>query len=812
MGKLKLKHRILILAGIFLIAIIAFFIYRQQASVVRNEVYSATLEEAKLPVVYAEMCGTQMNCMRAHTSDVAYDETYDTLTILPEDRFLKLHVQGGSVYMISASYEIRNSDLTQLIEKTDITDIVKDGSDIQLTLPIQNLILKDKEYRLDLSLITQEMGEVHYYSRILLTDETELASEMLELVNEFSTRNFNYDDAKENTTYVETDGTADDTTLAYTNLKSTFNNLAYNGLKLTPDSKKDIRFCTYDGNTGEVHLSFLASRNLSSGVSELYEINETYTMRMGLVRLYLLNYSRKIREVYTGDNQSSGKRIILGINNENELDYLNTRDNNKTYFVATRDLWCFDAVNKSVKNIFSFRSNKSDDMVNGYQRHGIKLIRCDEEGNLTFLLYGYMNRGVHEGQTGMSLLTYDVKEDTVSEKFFLPIARTYESIKADVDAFSYLSNSNIYYAKIDGNFYAIDISEGSYFTLVEGLLDGNYSICQDKGRLAWQEENDKFGSSVINIFDLETGKKQEIRASEGMLLKVKGFIGTDIVISSHMKENEWKVNGIARSIPASIVEIMDKDLNVLKHYEHRDEYIGTIDVHDGRVNLQLLTKNADGSYKKSGEDTIVSSTVSLDQRDGIGSYSDDYKKTVYYVVVNEDVRRNSIKVAADTELVEGGVLVEDMEIGPDERYHAYGDNEMIVVTDEVAKAINNAYDKMGYVRCKGTTVYNRPAMVTSRILDGVETITKDLLRQRKDGELFDLYGITLREALYYVSMKYPVLAYTDSGRAVAIYAYDKSTVSLYDLNTLKREYWNQEEAGNMFARGGGDFSCDFTFD
>lgn len=800
------------IAGVFLIALIVFFLLRQKESVVHNEVYSRSLEESKLPVVWVEMLGYEMNCMRGHTTPVSYEETYDTLTLLPENRVLTFHVENSGSSKLNASYEIRNADLSELIDKADITDTVRDETGVKMHIMVPNLIIRDKEYRLDIALQTQEAGTVHYYTRLIQTDEDELAAQMVQLVNDFSSRNFNLDDAKENTTYVETDGTADDSTLDYTNLKSTFNNLAFNNLKLSPSAKQDLRFSYYDGNTGEIRLNYMAYREKSGGDMETYEISETYTMRMGLNRIYMLNFSRNMREVYSGYGSTSGKRILLGINKEDELESMTSPDGQKVYFLATRDLWCYDMSQKTVENIFSFRSNTSSDMVNGYRRHNMHIINCDENGDLTFLLYGYMNRGIHEGATGMALMNYDVETDTVTEKFFLPIARTYESIAQDVKTFNYLSESEIFYLKIDGNFYGIDTRDGSAIVLAEGLLDGNYQISKTMQKIAWQEDNDKFGSSVINILDLESGKKQEIRSEEGMLLKAEGFIGHDIAVSMHEISNACKVNGIVRSIPSNAVEILDDNLNVMKCYERKDEFIGDVNVHDGRINMKLLQKTDDGRFIESGEDTIVSSTEVPERRENIGSYNDNFKLKVCYVQLNDDVKGRGIRVAASTDIVDGGIEITGIKLTDDDRYYAYGDDLMLVATDEVAGAIDSAYNRMGYVRTRGSVIYCRPAMVTSRIIDGVETVTENLLNERKNGELFDLYGITLREALYYVSRKMPVLAYTDSGRPVAIYAYDKTTVSMFDLNTKEREYWNQEEAGNMFAGGNGDFSCNFTLD
>lgn len=802
----------MIITGVFLIALVVFFVLRQKESVLQDEVYSTTLEESRLPVIWVDMLDNKMNCMRGHTSPVSYEETADTLTLLPDNRRLALYAESNDVNILNAEYEIRNADLTGLIDKAEITETARDESGIRMYIQLPNLIVKNKEYRLDVCLHTQEAGEVHYYTRLLQSGEDELAASMIALVKDFSARNFNYDDAVENTTYVETDGSADDSTLEYTNLKSTFNNLAYNGLKLIPDDNKDMRFCFFDGNTGEVHLDYTARRELQDNDTEIFEISETYTMRMGLSRLYMLNFSRNIREVYTGIGKVSGKRINLGINKEEDLESMRTPDGKRVYFLATRDLWCFNSEKKTVENIFSFRSNDGNDMTDGYRRHNIHLIKSDETGNLTFLLYGYMNRGAHEGETGMALMNYDTESDTVTEVFFLPIERTFESIEKDVKEFAYLSDENILYIKIDGNFYGIDTKDASHIVLAEGLLDGNYQINKNMQKLAWQEDNDRLGSEIINVLDLDSGKKQEIRADSGMVLKAEGFIGRDIVISIHDKSNVSRVNGIVRSIPASAVEIMDDNLNVMKRYDREGEYIGQISVHDGRINMTLLTKNEAGDFTEAGEDTIASSTEVPERNEDTGTYMDDFKLRVCYVQIGEDVKGRGVKVAASTTIVSDGTMVTGIKLGTDNRFYAYGDNELKCVTDEVSKAIDTAYNNMGSVRYNGSTFYCRPAMVTTRIIDGVEEVSTDLLKERSNGELFDLYGITLREALYFVSRKIPVLAYTDSGRAVAIYAYDKTTVSMFDLNKKEREYHNQDEAGEMFARGGGDFSCNFTSD
>ena len=82
---------------------------------------------------------------------------------------------------------------------------------------------------MDVILSTVECGDIHYYSRIGF-DGTGRGPEMAELAESFSERNFDYDSARENTTYLETGDTGDNTTFGRVDLKSNFNQLTYGGL------------------------------------------------------------------------------------------------------------------------------------------------------------------------------------------------------------------------------------------------------------------------------------------------------------------------------------------------------------------------------------------------------------------------------------------------------------------------------------------------------------------------------------------------------------------------------------------------------
>ena len=110
------------MSGIFIAALLVYFFISFRSMEHATEVYS-TLDESKLPVLYVETNGYIINPMHAYIQEMGNKAVRDMITILPEDRQLKLNIWEYDHTAISAKYEIRSLNLEQLIEKGDIKSI-----------------------------------------------------------------------------------------------------------------------------------------------------------------------------------------------------------------------------------------------------------------------------------------------------------------------------------------------------------------------------------------------------------------------------------------------------------------------------------------------------------------------------------------------------------------------------------------------------------------------------------------------------------------------------------------------------------------
>lgn len=61
------------------------------------------------------------------------------------------------------------------------------------------------------------------------------------------------------------------------------------------------------------------------------------------------------------------------------------------------DLYSYDINNGMIIKVFSFRDAEGIDERENWNHHDIKIVSVDEAGSIDFVVYGYMNRGTHEG-------------------------------------------------------------------------------------------------------------------------------------------------------------------------------------------------------------------------------------------------------------------------------------------------------------------------------------------------------------------------------------------------------------------------------
>lgn len=820
----RIIKRIGILFGIFAAALLIYFIGNRNRNGQEDAVYVA-MGDASLPVVSVEMYGKKMNRMAGYTQDMDNSVAGDSLTILPEDRALAVDIEILGDSVTSVSYEIRSMDRTRLVEQTKVDTWTDTDTGIRAVLPIQNLLTKERQYLLRLELGTEQHGPVYYYTRILWTDNTAIQP-MIELAMDFSAKTFNYEQARDLVTYLETNDTEDNSTFGRTSIRSSFSQLTWGRLKMQPVGEVLVKLKELDGIMSSVQLDYLASRETEEGVVETYEVEENFTMKWNELRTYLMDYERQVNQIFQGGTGDySGKRIMLGITNDDRVEVKRSPNGQVYVYRVNRDLWSYrqDERERHTVKMFSFRDSNTRDMRNNYNQHDVKILSVADSGDVDFLVYGYMNRGNHEGSMGIIGYHYDAGGNVLEELFFIPFSGAYEALEDDLEQLVYRNQGDMLYLYVDHAIYGIDLKSRENMVVADALMEGSFAISTDKKRIAWQDGGKLYESGTVNLMDLETGEKREIHGGAGEYVRTLGFVGRDLVYGVAKETDFWIINGRVEDLPMYSVRIVNDRMEEETSYEKSGYYVSGVQVEESRIHLNRVTRTSGNSYVAAQEDTIVCNVdMGPGRLDGIGWYASQDKGKLYFVQLDGETKSNrNIRLSvprrvsydgADHLELQSNYQIQGM------RFYAYGGGHLLKITMDFSEAVQLAYDKMGFVtdgnrqmlwnRVNRGNIKNIREPLTAftplqRHLDGFVSS-----RSHSDGvTILDARGCTMMQMLYFIDQGIPVLGYTGEGEYLVLCGFDQYNVTVYNPSTGETYKAGLNDSTEYFRLRGNDFIC-----
>ncbi len=130
--------------------------------------------------------------------------------------------------------------------------------------------------------------------------------------------------------------------------------------------------------------------------------------------------------------------LQLGITDKNVV--MKESDGGNVFaFVQAGGLYVYNSADNRLARLHSFRDEDNDDLRARYENHNYEVLQVDETGNVTFLVYGYMNRGRHEGECGVSVCYYSSTLNVTEEMVFIPYNKSAGLLKADLETLSYVN-------------------------------------------------------------------------------------------------------------------------------------------------------------------------------------------------------------------------------------------------------------------------------------------------------------------------------------------------------------------------------------
>ena len=807
-----------------------------------NEDLTTEMKNATLPVITLESSEQEVNELYGYHTKMNAASMRDTITPIGKDRKLPVTIQTYETSVDAISYEIRSLDGERLIANADVNSYDEKKGTITAELEIQNLLQEGEEYLL---LINLESGNdvIYYYTRIVEMPNAHV-DESLKFVKEFHNTTFNSETSGTLSTYMEKT-TGDNTTLQFVSLNSSLKQLAwadFNGEQLTTPvpSIKEITD-TYN----VIVLDYVVTSIGEGGESEYYNVEEYYRVRYTSSRMYLLNFERRMNQIFRGENASFFDNYIeLGIRSGN-VEYQANETGTTVAFVQEGELWSYNETENTLAKVFSFRGYEGIDNRENYGEHDIKIVRIDEAGSLDYIVYGYMNRGNHEGEVGIEVNHYDSLSNTNEELAFISSDKAYEVMKSELGQMMYVTEGGELYLMVDGSVYGIDLSTLEMKELIKGLDKEIYAVSESDRYFAWTKDSQNGQSDTISLINFSSEKTFTITEGSGKYVKPLGFMGDDFVYgvanaADVSTEAAGNVNFPMYQI--KILDVSSDTPSVLKTYEKNGYYVSGVDIEDYTMYLNRIQYNGT-AYVDADQDMIMNREGDGNKIVSIVSSSSDSKETRFEISLPENVGEKAPRLLTPRETIleqDRTLTLEDK--GGNGKYYVYVKGDVVYTTDQVAGAITKANEKMGVVvgedqeyiwkrsrdaikpalsdiavgaedASSGSIAQCINAMLekeginisVSALIAGGETPKNILSNTMKDARILDLTGCSVEEVLYYVSCGNPVFAMTGSNEAVLVVGYDANNVIIFDSssgNNFKQSITEADEvfkgAGNVF--------------
>ena len=837
-----MKKLIINIAIVIAVFFISLFV---AGSIINQGTTDMTMEmgQATFPVVTVRFNGIEMNPMHGYCKEMKTNLMRESITPLMSGRKVALQIDRFGTEIDSIAFEVRSVDGERLIENTQVPEWEeRDDGTLFATLELKDLIDMNQEYEL-IVLITPASGDtIRYYTRIISQEDYHV-TDKLEFVKDFTTKTFDKEAAKSLTKYLESNSSGDNTNLGKVTIHSSFDQITYAGLPITAKTDPQITIREIDEQTGSFVTDFYVTTS-DTEAENLYHVQEYYRLRYTSDRIYLLDYERTMDQVFQEDgNAYANNKIMLGIT-EDDVQMEESDDGNILAFVSGNRLFSYNTVDNKMAYLFGFYDKDNKDTRTFYNMHRIKILDVSEGGNITFLVYGYMNRGRHEGEVGISAFYYDSTVNTIEELVYIPSEEPQDVIIEKVNRLSYINRDGILYLMDNQHIYGINFTERTYEMVADHLHYNGYVISDSNRMIAWQEGDSLENSQTVVLMNLNTGVQKRIEAKASETIVPIGFIEEDLIYGIVNKNDI--VTDYAREtvLPMYCVKIENENEGVLMTYEQENVYVLSGSVNQNQITLQRVSKSEDGTYVEIAEDQIVDAeSVSLGRNTMEVVVTQNYEK-IRQIVLRKEIDVNSMKQLTPKEVLfegERSVYLRSSD-EEQEQFYVYGKYGIRGIYGNEDQAVDAAESEAGVVlNSAGNYVWKKtirstrnqimaiqPDMVTEErdslavaldtmlsyegimrnsayMLQSGETIRSILEGALSECQVLDLSGCSLDAVLYYVDRDIPVLVMLQDGNAVLLIGFNEmntvimnpQTGTIYKMGMNDSKTWFKEN-GNRF--------------
>lgn len=800
---------------------------------------NASIDTVTLPVINISYNDYDINLLYGYTQEMDSSYMRNSITPVNDDYTINLNIQECDETISKIVYQVTGLDGENLVQESEISDWSQDGRNAKATLEIENLIRNDTEYVLIIDITTDKHEDIRYYTRII-KPTTVYYNQQVEFVKNFSDATFDPEKMENYSSYLEPDASlVDNSNLGLVTINSNLSRVEWADLLPVKLTEQSISIKEIFGDTASIQLKYIVYSTVGE-IKEYYNVNEFYRLRISGDKTYLLDFQREMQQIFEpSDYNISKSSIDLGIDSDSTVEMKSDIKGAYIAFVNEGTLWYMDTKINSITSIFSFSDPSDTDLRKINNQYDMKIISVAENGDMEFLVYGYMNSGEHEGKSGIALYKYNKEKNTVEELLFVPSNRSFGIMDKMIGDLLYVSDSGSLFIMLDNYIYSIDLAGKEYVEIASDISEGNYIISYDQSMVAWHDNGTVNNADSITVLNLETGESCTIKAEEGTKIKALGFLDKDFVYGIAKDENITQDLTQDNNFLMYEINVIDLKKEVLQQ-ENGDGLLFSGAVQgSNNIVLKRVVLNSDQTGYDSVDDLTIFSFGEKAKTTNIEKSIQERKKTVLSIVfinkitTGEDLSKKYInKIAFENT---NSLSVRKMS-SLDDRYYVYTRGEVSGIFSSLSKAITKADGEMGvitddsqnYVWIRGfrkteaaITGLNIVASGSSDsalaicldgilVMNGVEGMNSmellnsgksalNILDENLDGRGLYLKGITVDQSLYFVSQGQPVIGFLDGNSCFVITGYDLKNVTILNPVTGEITKITKEQSEAMFA-------------
>lgn len=820
-----------ILTFVFLIAVIVFSFLTNQG----NADMTADMGGATLPRIQIVSGEYEINPLVGYVSEMNVGKMRSTITPVDFQSGIALRIEEGVLPIKALTYEVCSSDGKEILYKEKRKEI---GEEASLTFP--GLELADREAILKLTLHTEKQ-DIYYYTRICTKEGTD-SDACLAFAERFHNMTFGKENTESIAAYLE-NGTEDDETenLQKVTIHSDAEHLTWGELRPQIKGEVSRSIKEISGNYMTIVYDYEVECAGEQDETEVYQIREYLKVRYAEGTEYLLDYERTMeQELDASGNVLDNNGILLGIAKE-ELPYMANEAGTIVSFVQAGELWNYNQSQDALSLVFSFADSEGYDIRNLYKEHEIQIVSVNEQGDTTFKVIGYMNRGEHEGEVGTAIYFFDIEKNFVEEKAFIPDNISSEILLKEQEQLVYYNEQQeVLYAMKEGTLYKVDLEKGKKEALVENLEKDQYVSSKDGRLLAYQTVSSLENAEEVKVLDFVTGKERTVTCSSGEFIRPLGFISEDFVYGIGRKEDAGAFVTGEHVCPMYKLEIRDTDNEVVKTYQADQVYVTGVTVEEKMLILDRVVKN-ESVYTAVAKDYITSNEEVEKSNISVETYTSDEKERQVRIKYESGISDKKPKLLKPKQvLFENPVLIPFEEEGEAEVFYTYGKGKLLGIYASAADAIRQANENQGLVVSEsqkyvwergnrslvhdiagvdlspyqeGNTLaaaLNRLFAYEGKTVDAAGEMAAgkkpiEILQEQFLGNVLDLHGCSPEELCYILGKGTPIIAMTDLNNAVLLIGYNDSMITYVKPDTGEKVSVPYEELEALTVASGNTY-------